>query len=209
MKKEIRIRLLDILIGLALAATAGLALAAAGNNAVFLCQDLFVYGDLEAIRQNPFRLLFVVRMLVPIALLFVYGILGLPAFVRRRPGRDYIRLGRLCLAYTIWTVIWYAFEILSNVVMRKAYQGTLMELSYANPDASLMLINFAVYFLHLGYGILLIVYGKKLLPAWLEQGALVASGPFPYLRELGAALPALGLKLKQAWLDMRERNRMP
>ena len=100
----------------------------------------------------------------------------------------------------------YAANVWANARYAEAARGSIFASGFA-AGPRLSASFFALLFLELGFGVLLIVYGRKLLPAWQGEGAL-AEGRFPFLWELEALAAGLGPKLKQAWLDMCERKRM-
>ena len=207
MKKENRIRLFDILIGALLAAFAGFRFRTCVHNSLFLGTELFERGVLEQIVQNPADGLTLVPVLVDIVVPLILGILALISFVKRKSGRYYRNLGIVCIIVSALDRIDYLLGIWQTQQLIRA--GTVPLLTFAATNVTVSIQFWMFWAIEIAWGILLIIYGKKLLPAWLAQGALVASGPFPCLRELGTAVPGLALRLKQAWHEMRERNKMP
>ena len=201
MKKENRIRLFDILIGALLAAFAGFRFRTCVHNSLFLGTELFEWGVLEQIVQNPADGLTLVPVLVDIVVPLILGILALISFVKRKSGRYYKNLGIVCIIVSALDRIDYLLGIWQTQQLIRA--GTVPLLTFAATNVPTVSIQFWMFWaIEIAWGILLIIYGKKLLPAWQAQGALIASGPFPFVRELHP-------RLKEAWHEMRERNKMP
>lgn len=192
MKKENRIRLFDILIGLVLVVTAGRALISGLHDLNYVCRDLLEYG---------FFNLYQVELLVRSLLALACGITGAIGFAWRRTNKYYRNVGILFIALSLWIAL---LEIIDIVPFRSQAQaagtGNLVEWMFSISPLNPILLGYCLA--RLIWGILLIIYGKKLLPAWQAQGALIASGPFPFVRELHP-------RLKEAWHEMRERNKMP